>query len=101
MRTIGNLDRHTRKVVERVNERRTELGLTQESLAQRAGVSVSALRSRLLYRTGAAPDFSMLGSVSVALEWDARYLPGLWNGEYDIDTDPCHLDAVKPVAEEE
>lgn len=99
MRSIGNLDRHTRKVVERVNERRNELGLTQESLAQSAGVSVSALRSKLLYRTGAAPDFSMLGGVSVALGWDARYLPGLWSGEYDFDTDPLQLDAAKPVAE--
>lgn len=93
MRSASDLDRHTKKVAEKIQGRREELGLTQDALAHKAGVSVGALRSKLLYRTGAAPDYSMLGSVSVALGWDARYLPGLWSREYDFDTDPLELDA--------
>lgn len=100
MCSAGSLDRHTVKVVEHINRRRAELGLTHEALAQRAGISVSALRSRMLYRTGAAPDSGMLGSVSVALGWDVRYLPGLWNGEYGFDTDPFEPDAVTPETPE-
>lgn len=94
MRTIGDLDRRTAEIAERVNRRRDELGLTHDSLAAKAGIKVSALRSKLLYQTGAPPDFTMLGSISVALGWDARYLPGLWSGDYEFDADPLELDAA-------
>jgi hypothetical protein len=99
MRSEASLDRRTKEIVKRVNERRNELGLTHEGLAAMAGLNVGALRSKLFYRTGAAPDFRMLGSVSVALGWDVHYLPGLWSGEYDFDTDPLNPVDEKPVAE--
>jgi hypothetical protein len=93
----GDLDRRTEKIAELVNDRRAELGLTHESLAHSAGLKVSALRSKLFYRTGAPPDIRMLGSLSVALGWEARYLPGLWTGEFDFDADPLELDAPPPA----
>jgi hypothetical protein len=99
MRSEASLDRRTKEIVKRVNERRKELGLTHEGLAAMAGLNVGALRSKLFYRTGAAPDFRMLGSVSVALGWDVHYLPGIWSGEYDFDTDPFNPVDEKPVVE--
>jgi hypothetical protein len=99
MRSEASLDRRAKEIVKRVNERRKELGLTHEGLAAMAGVNVGALRSKLFYRTGAAPDFRMLGSVSVALGWDVHYLPGLWSGDYHIDTDPFNPVEVKPATE--
>lgn len=94
----GDLDRRTEKIAQLVNDRRNELGLTHETLAERADIKVSALRSKLFYRTGAPPDTRMLGSLSVALGWDVRYLPGLWTGEFDFDADPLELDAEPPAA---
>jgi hypothetical protein len=99
MLSEASLDRRTKEIVKRVNERRNELGLTHERLAAKADVNVGALRSKLFYRTGAAPDFRMLGSVSVALGWDVKYLPGLWSGEYDFDTDPFNPEEEKPAAQ--
>jgi transcriptional regulator with XRE-family HTH domain len=96
MRSEASLDRRTKEIVKRVNERREEVGLTQEGLAAKAGLNVSALRSKLLYRTGAAPDLTMLGSISVALGWHVEYLPGLWDGDYDFDTDPFNPEEEKP-----
>jgi hypothetical protein len=96
MRSEASLDRRTKEIVKRVNERRKELGLTHDGLAAMAGLNVGALRSKLFYQTGAAPDFNMLGSVSVALGWDVHYLPGLWSGEYDFDTDPFNPVEEKP-----
>jgi transcriptional regulator with XRE-family HTH domain len=98
MRT-GDTDRRTKDIVKRVNERRNELGLTQDHLAALAGLNVGALRSKLFYRTGAEPDLGFLGSVSVALGWHVEYLPGLWSGKYDLDTDPFDPAEEKPAVE--
>jgi len=65
--------------------------MTQERLAQTVGLETSALRSKLIYRTGAVPDAKMLASVSVALGFDARWLPGLFDGTYSFTDDPQDL----------
>ncbi|MEU5258983.1 helix-turn-helix transcriptional regulator [Amycolatopsis sp. NPDC021455] len=89
-------DYRTGKIAKLVRGHMRSQGMSQERLARQIGVNVAALRSRLIYRTGAVPDWQMLASVSVALGFDPRWLPGLLDGTYGFDDDPHDLPDTPP-----